>query len=87
MRRELPEAGFGGSGEVAVASSVATSSVFGAGEPQEEQKREMAEISLPQEEQAGIEESVYRVYRGSRYIWANEEIVSISLSAAGEIKI
>jgi hypothetical protein len=63
-REELDEAGRGGRGEVAVAKSrVATSSLLLAGVPQAEQKRPVAGISVPQDEQGGMNfpDTVYRV--------------------------
>jgi hypothetical protein len=54
------EAGFGGSGDEDVAkSSVARSSVLLAGDPQVEQKRPVAGMSVPQDEQVGIKLSRY----------------------------
>ena len=42
-------------------SSVATSSVFPTGTPQEEQKRTLADNSEPQDEHLGMKNSRYRI--------------------------
>jgi hypothetical protein len=66
IRDEVAEAGRGGNGEVAVAKSrVARSSVLLAGAPQAEQKRPVAAMSVPQDEQAAMvfPDTVYRVTR------------------------
>jgi hypothetical protein len=61
-RGEEPVGERGGSGDVAVAKSrVATSSVFTTGFPQEEQKRMLAESSVPQKAQLDMGISRYRI--------------------------
>jgi hypothetical protein len=67
VRDEVFEAGRGGSGEVAVAKSrVATSSVLPAGAPQAEQKRPVAAMTVPQDEQGGMNFSRYSLPRVTR---------------------